>query len=805
MKDSPLIPNKTSYRSVIVKVFFFIVALTLSLIWIFSVNEKGYNRISEVISDYFKPDEKLIHLNQLRDEVTNLLNLQQYEIYLDHQKPSEKFKKESKAIDNHLDTLQLLMADEPSQIEKIMEIDSLLESRKKLFASYLKIRYNYSLDINFQDKFGDINNILTKKVITADTTTVVIAPEKKKFKLFQSKKKKAQQQANVQEEQKIEVKIDTVQIVKRDSVLNKIQTSIDEIKVDQEKNKIQMKNREILLINTNELIVSEILTIIKNLEEKQRIIASQNNRASEKLALDAIETTKSILIIISLVSIALAIYIIWDFIKIVKIKNELEIAKKEAEFHSQAKQNFLANMSHEIRTPLQSIVGYSEILNKKFKDPGISTINSSSKHLLHIVNEILDYGKIISGKYSFNEQPFNVQEIFDEAWTISMLNPKAKKLELVQDYQFEQLYLLGDDFRLKQILLNLINNAIKYTEEGTVSLEAKTTLNDDKAILEFTITDTGIGIPKSKLSSIFDEYQQADNTHLSKGTGLGLSIVKELVEGQKGEISVISEEHQGSAFTVRIPYQKSSAANLKNEEAEKEDYTFIDGHICFVEDDSIIQNLIKEFVGDFIKDSKIFNDAEEFLQSNVENIDCLVSDIRLTGISGIELIKTLRRNGFDKPVIAVTAQVLKEEHDEIYAAGFNGILVKPFTKKSLQEILAKHNEQHLKHIRHNSLNFSGLKKMIEDSSSFEQIIKKFIRDTKNEIEYLRSLNHEQSMDEIHLLVHRISGRLLQIGSERLGEKWRQLEYLIINDPDNVTQKVLNEYFDELTHELNAYR
>lgn len=797
--------TKISYKSVLFKVALFIVALLSSLILIFSINEKGYQQINEVISSYFKPDEKLKHLNQLRDEVTNLLNLQQVEIYFDRNKPSEKFLEETKRIDVHLDTLNQLMTDDSEQLEKIFAIDSLLESRRQVFTSYLALRYNYSLDINFKEKFGDINQILNRKVITKDTTTIE-EEQKKKFKLFQSKKKKAEALAALTPKTKIEVKIDTFQIYKRDSVLNRIQRSIDKIQISQEKNKLEMKNQEILLINTNELIISEILSIIKQLENRQFELAKTNDHASKEMALEAIGRTKSILIFVSILSFILAVWIILDFIRIEKIKNQLEIAKKEAEFHSQAKQNFLANMSHEIRTPLQSIVGYSEILNKKYKDNGISTINNSSKHLLHIVNEILDYGKIISGKYSFSENSFNVEDLFNDAWTISLLHPKAKKLELVQDYQFDEIQLLGDDFRLKQILLNLINNAIKYTENGSVVLRAQSEINDEnQVVLSFSITDTGIGIPAEKLDQIFEKYQQADEGHLTKGTGLGLSIVKELVEGQNGHIEVKSIEGQGSSFEVTITYGKSTETitqqSIISNQVSNE---YLNGTIWFVEDDQIIQQLIKAHVNDFIENYRIFNDAEELLLEDISEIDCLVSDIRLTGKTGIELIKILRQNGFKKPIIAVTAQVLKEEHEEIYNAGFNGILVKPFTEKSLKDALIQFNPD-LVIEKKQALNFSGLKELVNDSTAHQEIIQKFILATIQEIEYLKTLDPKNSLDDIHLLVHRISGRLLQIGSIEIGEKWRLLEHQIIDDSQSVTEKLLSYYYDELMNQLTNYK
>src|SRR5690606_24504477 len=218
----------------------------------------------------------------------------------------------------------------------------------------------------------------------------------------------------------------------------------------------------------------------------------------------------------------------------------LEAAKEEAEYHAAAKQRFLANMSHELRTPLQSIIGYSEQLKQEHpvEDTKIDAIYQSSEHLLQIVNEILDYSRITSGKIVLNEKPFSVEDLANSVVAVMKTQAHAKGLTL--DFNTRILGsgdVLGDAFRIKQILFNLLGNAIKFTDQGKVTLNVSTVVYANKTELNIVIKDTGKGIPAEDLERIFNDFEQSENANSGVyfGSGLGLSIVKAICESMNGD------------------------------------------------------------------------------------------------------------------------------------------------------------------------------------------------------------------------------------------------------------------------------
>lgn len=884
-------------RWTIIKILVFIIVLTISFSLIFYINEKGYSRISEVVADYNRPNHELNMIRDLRDEVTNMLNFQQYEVFLNHDKSLKQFKKEGRIIHNKLDSLKVLMSDNNEQLEQINKVDSLLTSRNLIFSTYLKVRFDFDTATNLQGKFGNIGKVLSSSVVKKDTNTTLIlkyendpieysddakndfndkehrtkidtptleessrkfhilpkflrrddkpspvlienqlpppptksknedgfhlipafirnifkkseppkplplvVPGKEKPKPESVKPKKRNEPKLVAEQkQSIDYKYDTIQIAKRDSLLSNIQLSLEKIQRRKQENQLELRSQEILLINANDQIIGQILSVVRRLENKQATENYNQNFSSQNMALQSIVINKVILWVVSFLSLSLSFWLMYDFIKVARIRKRLEVAKREAEFHSSAKQIFLANMSHEIRTPLQSIVGYAELLNEKDKSKEIKAINNSSKYLLHIVNEILDYDKIISGKYSFEEANFSISEVVNDVWNICLLNKRSKNLELICDFQFDEETLLGDAFRLKQILLNLLNNAIKYTKEGSVILEAETFIKGDQIILSFEITDTGCGIPEDKQEIIFHKYEQSSKTHFTKGSGLGLSIVNELVKGQNGTITLVSEVNQGSSFRVEIPYKKPNSAEVLDAKFSHSNVNFIDGKIFFIEDDRIIRQLIETYIRGFVKEYRIFENVESFYATNYQDVDCLVSDVRLDKMSGTELVKRLRITGFEKRCIALTAQALKEEHDEIYEAGFDDILVKPFTKSSLRESLLKNNPKITIYRHEDALQFSNLKNLTNDQELIQKIKLDFYQDTKCEIKKLREIEAVSFRKDANVLVHRIAGRLLQMGMTELGERWRNMEHQIqIGEID-----AKSEYFSHLLKDLES--
>lgn len=400
-----------------------------------------------------------------------------------------------------------------------------------------------------------------------------------------------------------------------------------------------------------------------------------------------------------------SLFIIRDVTEEKQKEEQLHKEKERAESAEIARrvgEQFLANMSHEIRTPMNAIIGFTNVLLKTAisseQSQYLEAIKMSGDNLLVIINDILDFSRINSGKIQMEERIFKLSHIVSMCFELMQSKASEKGIKLSTSIA-RNIHddLIGDGTRLNQVLLNLMANAIKFTDVGEVSVNAKllSEVNDEVEI-EFMVKDTGIGIPKDKLFTIFEAFTQADNNTARQygGTGLGLAIVKQLIELQNGSVSVSSEEGKGSCFYFRIKYKKASVFTTKNNAVQKAPERKMEKlNVLLVEDNDMNQLLAHKVLSDWgCGIEMVKNGIEAIDKIKIRDFDIILMDIQMPKMDGYEATRQIRNQlpipKCNVPIMAMTAHVMPNEEDKCYKAGMNGYISKPFDTATLYSKIA---------------------------------------------------------------------------------------------------------------------
>ena len=381
-------------------------------------------------------------------------------------------------------------------------------------------------------------------------------------------------------------------------------------------------------------------------------------------------------------------------------ENILKEAKQRAEESDHLKSAFLTNMSHEIRTPLNGIIGFSELINKK--DLSVEKrkyfseiIKRNSNSLLNLINDIIDVSKIEAGQLNLDVKECNINEIINDVFLnaeVDMHYKHKENLSLEKHMLLDEgeAMIRSDPFRLKQVLINLVNNAIKFTEEGTI----KVGYAHKGCFIEFYVEDTGMGIAKEQQKYIFERFRQGDDslTREYGGSGLGLSICKGLVEMLGGDVYLRSVVDKGTTFYFTIPYERAVGITEKQQVEEDHHIDLRNKRLLVVEDDGNSYSLIQEIMNPTKAELFWVQNGEDAVKAveDGEKIDLVLMDIRLPVIDGYEATSKIKKLNKDLPVIAQTAHAFGEQKEKAFEAGCDDYITKPYTEKDMLITIAKY-------------------------------------------------------------------------------------------------------------------
>lgn len=388
-----------------------------------------------------------------------------------------------------------------------------------------------------------------------------------------------------------------------------------------------------------------------------------------------------------------------DITKLKRIEKALRDEKKNADSANLAKSDFLASMSHELRTPLNVIMGMSQLLLRGNIDPKhirlVESIQRSSKVLLSLIEDVLDLSKIEAGKISFESKPFDLDQLTNDVIQSFETEASRKKISLHRVFRVKpNIPLLGDEVRIKQVIINLIGNAIKFTEKGGVELNVSLQSKGDKtSSIYFEVKDTGIGIPEESHHKIFHRFSQADSGTARKygGTGLGLAISKQLVELMNGTIGFDSEDGRGTTFWFKIELPDAVQENDLNHYVSDNKLDYSKFKVLAVDDNPESLNVLRFYFEDHKGNIDFAESGPEAIQKvNSGQFDLVLMDMQMPGMDGLEATRQIRLGPKAKvPVIALTANAMSQDKEKCLAAGMDDFLTKPVDFDALNAIIKK--------------------------------------------------------------------------------------------------------------------
>ncbi len=488
--------------------------------------------------------------------------------------------------------------------------------------------------------------------------------------------------------------------------------------------------------------------------------------------------------------------------ELIEKNQQLEAASEQAMAATRTKSEFLAVMSHEIRTPLTSIIGFAEALNNpessiEDKKEVTNIIIKNGKHLLKIINDILDISKIEANRMEFEQIEFSPVKLINEIEETFRPQFREKGIQFDVEYEFPiPNYVINDEMRVKQILINLVSNALKFTSKGKTTIRVRCDIDNEKII--FDVMDSGIGLTAEQKEKIFDAFTQADSSTTREygGTGLGLSLSKQYAEKMGGTLGVESLPGIGSQFYVSFSTGKidtqqliTGAPELPERHEQKKYQTDtsyrVKGNILVAEDNHDNQQLLSILLADTgAKLSFADNGKQALDRALYKTYDLILMDMQMPIMSGLEVTRALRQKGYTHPIVALTANAMKSDEDACIQAGCNNFLTKPVNREKLLQVIYKYLPIEDKVI-------TGERSKTR-SEKMKNLILRFESELPAKVEALLSLQSEKNWVRMQEEVHKIKGIGTSMGYPEITEIAAELEISIADENEVLIYRFMNQ-------------
>ena len=678
------IERRTSWKVVIT--YLFVIALCIALFYyIFNLrstidNQRGNINTQHASLDWTNRFTKTVH------EAQNAANLY---AFTEKTRYKKQFNAACDQIDHQSDSLQVLSLSEDNKL-MVNEITKLLKRKGEISNELSRQFHDFNPLAEFDRTIDDysppqLEEEIVVTTISKDTVIRMPKTEKKGFwgrlgNVF-SPTKESDSLVHISIES-----TDTLRIQQQrpdsTNILANLRVLSDKAKAEYWTKIKEYENKTQELVRADNQLSEQISTLLIQLN--QEILDSALTEFSNSKTL--IEESTQTLILIGAVTLLLIIVfiilIISDVNKGYRARRAAEEAQRKTEEIMESRHKLLLSVSHDIKAPLSSIMGYVELMDKTGNEKEINSIQQSADHILNLLNNLLEYSSLEQGKLQVSKESFDIRQLCDE--TAEMFQPLAKYKNLVLEYENaieKNTFITSDKLKIKQILINIISNGIKYTLEGSVNFKARIGRN----LVVFDITDTGVGIPEDKLEEVFKPFVRIETyNQFAEGSGYGMSVVKGLVDLLGGEIHIESEVGKGSHFEIRLPVDSVESIEIKDETKDDDKKSL---HILVIDDDntllSVIDNMLHR-LGHQAIPCRSMSDLDNALQQ-IQEYDYILTDREMGAVSGNDILYLVKEVDNKKPIILMTGRI-EYTTEKAKEEGFDGFLQKPFNMKQLENL-----------------------------------------------------------------------------------------------------------------------